>query len=589
MCVPVSIAYTPPTNFAEVELPLGISDHVLQSETDNQEMLGDIRTCGDGQASEISEYNSSAVQTTTSHHQIQDKETLKLHSFKHIRHPAALSTKEVVLECIDVILQQREHGAKKINHINKINLFIFYLVYFILQVTVLSIDGKHLAHNIVSSIISLSGVLIVMSCSLYCATKHWKKSQSKALHCSIEEACEIPPRTFQEVTPPRTFQEVTSPRTFQVVTPPRASQEVTVNGEDTSACTVSVISDVTVTTNDHNEHGALPLMKHIGKIFITDLTGILLLYPSVICNLYGFVNEQSWEFGNTSAIVYCVTFIYSVVMDAIYTKIIYVWVLQRIIKRILHGFSCRKIIYLLGYFALPSILTHWIILAIIGVRIYVDNFSTTLTTANNLSEPANKSELGNYMSTPFTGYMIFCGAYLPIVSIITYFILNRYQFLRTLRSIKNENKDIPHSAKIWADPYSYFAVTFLMVPFIPFAIGSFLPDYNSSDFALASSVETSAQSLGACFITLFLLSNLQATILSASLIVIIPVRLITLIRTRVASCKPAFNTSEGVMLSPVQATELGAGTFLPEQETEFSLWTATPVQTELISPLYETQ
>lgn len=71
------------------------------------------------------------------------------------------------------------------------------------------------------------------------------------------------------------------------------------------------------------------------------------------------------------------------------------------------------------------------------------------------------------------------------------------------------------------DPLAYIAVIFLIVPFIAFMVGTFLPDYNSSDYKLADRARSATVGLGVIFLMLFLASNTQAAIIFAILVVII--------------------------------------------------------------------
>ena len=46
--------------------------------------------------------------------------------------------------------------------------------------------------------------------------------------------------------------------------------------------------------------------------------GEFLIYPTLICTLYGFVNERAWRFDNGTSISNFLFFLYSVIMDTIY-------------------------------------------------------------------------------------------------------------------------------------------------------------------------------------------------------------------------------------------------------------------------------
>ena len=77
---------------------------------------------------------------------------------------------------------------------------------------------------------------------------------------------------------------------------------------------------------------------------------------------------------------------------------------------------------------MTMVLMHWIVLAIIGVRIYVDNFLQRKPDDQQMQEAQqvqDEPEMGDYNSTSYTRYMIFCGAYLPFVSTAVYILLNK--------------------------------------------------------------------------------------------------------------------------------------------------------------------
>ena len=263
--------------------------------------------------------------------------------------------------------------------------------------------------------------------------------------------------------------------------------------------------------------------KHLYKILLADKIWELLIYPSIICSLYGFVNGKGWEFDGTVATIHFVLLIYSIIMDIIYVKIIYIWILQRVVRiayyknAVLKKTSCFT-----GYlsrvsvsiiYGIVSSLVHWLMIAIIGVRVYVDNEENHIS---NNSVPINISDT-NYKSSAYTYtyYMIFCGAYLPITTAIVYILLNRNWFHKIFKfklppSLFIFRKLPLTCVHVSTHPLPYFAVIFLMVPFIAFAVGSFLVDYNSS--VLPSNTKSAAQGLGVCFVILFLISNIQAVI-----------------------------------------------------------------------------
>ena len=268
------------------------------------------------------------------------------------------------------------------------------------------------------------------------------------------------------------------------------------------------------------------------KELTLDMLKEIFIYPTVICHLYELINEKSWEFDNSLAKTHFIIFLLSVCYDALYTKL----------KYIIYSFcdcddnwktklrqcwiSSLKFMPYVFLFAL----LHWLILAIIGVRIYVDNFSTEIDqgnisetsgypvasyrmNVNNFSTEANTSETGGYKVSSYTSYMIFCGFYLPIASVAVYIVLIRAWF-------SDENKTT--CMKIFhflVDPIAYIAVITLMPFFIAFCVGIYLPDYDNSEFEVDANARAVATYLGIAFIIVFLVCNIKATLAFVILIV----------------------------------------------------------------------
>ena len=168
--------------------------------------------------------------------------------------------------------------------------------------------------------------------------------------------------------------------------------------------------------------------------------------------------------------------------------------------------------------AVVTALTHWLMTAIIGVRIYIDNF-----TPEKEDTDTSISNTGDYRVSPLTGCMIGCAIWLPIMSWIAYIVLNKPWFYEVYSAINQLNAGADRmpqqdswNTKLFAfikDPLAYFSVILLMAPFIVFVVGVYLPEYDNSDYEVSSSARNGLQALGPCFIAFFLLSNLQAAII----------------------------------------------------------------------------
>jgi len=156
--------------------------------------------------------------------------------------------------------------------------------------------------------------------------------------------------------------------------------------------------------------------------------------------------------------------LYSIVVDAFCGKFYLIWLLQKVIKLSYNKHDyvqdeeadrktklCRCIspLYLMIPFAAVLTILHWIMLAIVGVRIYVDNFSVEKSNSKYEIEPIT----GSYASTAFTRFMIACTTYLPIALYVVYIILNKHWFYEVFSVIKQssasevEVESIPPSIK----------------------------------------------------------------------------------------------------------------------------------------------
>ena len=280
--------------------------------------------------------------------------------------------------------------------------------------------------------------------------------------------------------------------------------------------------------------------------YVISSLGELLIYPTLICVMYGFINERSWEFDNGTSTCIFILLVYSVIMDALYMKFHVILFMVRLICVSYTKYDALvqptnvewkryfTPVYLSILFAITTALTHWLMTAIIGVRIYVDNFIPeihgTNSSVNSTDTNSNIPDTGDYRVTLFTGYMIACTIYLPIVSWITYITLNKLWFYEVYSAISqlSSGADSMPEEDTWDEKLfvfikdyrhtlynrlsSYAADVFLLIPFTVFSVGSYLPDYDSSEYEVASSARDTIQELATPFIVLFLLSNIQAVI-----------------------------------------------------------------------------
>ena len=275
--------------------------------------------------------------------------------------------------------------------------------------------------------------------------------------------------------------------------------------------------------------------KIILKDYIFLSLGEFLIHPTLICTLYGFINKRAWRLDDWISGCNSFFFLYSVIMEAIYVKSYLVYFVIRISRA-----SYKKYdelmppmemewkryftpVYLTILLAFLTALTHWLMIGIVGVRIYIDNFTPKKDDTNS-SIP----NTGDYNVVPFTWWILTCTIYLPIVSWVTYIILNKLWFREIFSAINQLTMGAnrmparhPWNDKLFAfikDPSAYIAVVFLMVPFIAFIAGAYLLDYKFLhyellDYEVSSSARHSIRVLGLLYVISFVLSNLQAAII----------------------------------------------------------------------------
>ena len=127
--------------------------------------------------------------------------------------------------------------------------------------------------------------------------------------------------------------------------------------------------------------------------------------------MYGFINERAWQFDNGISGYNFILLVYSVIVDTLYMKFYVIFLVTRIVNTSHDRLSTEENriftpVRLTTLLVVGTGLTHSLMLAIIGVRIYVDNFTTK---NNNIN--SNIPDTGDYRVTPFTGYMIACTIY----------------------------------------------------------------------------------------------------------------------------------------------------------------------------------
>ena len=239
------------------------------------------------------------------------------------------------------------------------------------------------------------------------------------------------------------------------------------------------------------------------------------IYPATICGLYGFINEKSWEFESAIDIVHFVMLLHDLLGNAIHIKFKYIWAAHIVTASLCYksdnicsswkvkvGKHCLSFLWSTLH-AILLMLFHWLILGIIGVRIHVDNFSREVGQGNS-------SETGSYRVTGWAGYMIACGVYLSVTSVILFMSLSRAWFSNEIESACQK------FFHFLGDPIAYIGSIIMMVPFIACCAGTYLPDYDSSGIEVDANAKAAAEILGISFIFAFLLFNMKAAVVQYS-------------------------------------------------------------------------
>ena len=378
------------------------------------------------------------------------------------------------------------------NMLYKLVLFVYYLANSAYSIFALVVDGEHFAYHFVHIFICLIGCLYELVVVILDVRVAFAQS------CGFGE-------------------EMTRARPNQVTHANQPRQAWT--------------ADMQVQDYYHKA-------KNVLQDYVISSLGEFLIYPTLICTMYGFINERAWRFDDEITKCTVVFSVYSVIMDTFYTKLYAVYTVARVVcaSYVKYDKLVRPTkvewkrfitpVYLTIPFAILTALTHWLMIGIIGVRIYVDNF-----TPDRDGTEASIPDKGDYKITPLTGCMIACTIYLPIVSWVAYIILNKLWFFEIFSAINQlstrAERMLPPD--LWDDKlfafvreyWSYTATMFLVVPFTFFSVAVYLPDYGSTDYEVASSARNSIEGLGTCFIILFLLSNIQASILYFILLIFI--------------------------------------------------------------------
>ena len=384
---------------------------------------------------------------------------------------------------IDIMYKEKKLPSRLENiMIYKVILSIYYFSNFIYSIVAVAVQREHLAYHLVYMLTSLIGFISETAVIIIVIKKHMTQSSGHN------------------------------------------------TGEGMTQCRTNQVTDTSQPEQAWTSHTRVQDYYHRAKSVLDEYVfyslGEFLIYPTLICTLYGFINERAWRFDNGISGLNFLFFVYSVIMDAFYLKIYLLHVVIRVVSysyvkydellrpTVVEWKRFISPIYLTILLAILTALTHWLMIGIIGVRIYIDNFTTEM---NDIIP-----NTGDYRVTPYTGYMIACTVYIPILSWVTYIVLNKlwfYEVFSAINQMTTGADDMPEqdtwNYKLFAfttDPLGYISALLLIASFVAFTVGAYLLDYDSSDDEVSSSARDAIQGLTPCFIVLFLIANIQAVI-----------------------------------------------------------------------------
>ena len=405
-------------------------------------------------------------------------------------------------------------GFKSTIAINIIRL-VYFLFQFFYPIIVAIVQGGPVAFNVVCSLFAFVGLVY----DIY------------NIGVEVREKCKSKPTERgsvenNEVQPEALVNSQNLPGNINGLPEPI---DQLIKGNTDPASAVAAVQGIAADQNSAKKETTTP--RKLLREFAKDMLEEIIIYPSLICNLYSFINERGWEFNNAVAVFDFLLTLVSFSMDAILAKINHVWLLYHLIgstgevqrRNKIHSYITPFNLFF--PFSIGLVITHILMVILIAIRIYADNFNTI----GRDKEP----DEGDYSVAPFTRYMIFCGAYLPLMSSACYIILNKHWFLQVSWILYNEEDatqkmnylnitSMPVRVKLFGflrDRYAYIAVSTFVPLFIAFYHGGFLRDYDP-DY-LPSGALSAANTFCTLFVLVFSIINFQAGIIFTIIMVLL--------------------------------------------------------------------
>ena len=423
------------------------------------------------------------------------------------------------------------HKLKNLDYPSAILVNVIRLIYFLFQfiypIIVAIVDKGPVAFNVVCTLFAFVGLVYDISQIIVKLKRVREKKgrEKKGREKKEGKESEAVKNIMNEPQP----EGIANPQELSAANVNELIKQAT--GGDTATSTALAAAEVQVKSDKNSSEEKTTTPKEMLYDFVQEMLEEIIIYPSLICNLYSFVNGKGWQFDSAfDGFDFLLTLV-SFVMDAVWAKINHIWALSHLIKSAIDVQKCNKIssyvtpVSLFIPYSIGLAIAHTLMLILIAIRIYADNFNTR----DREKEPKE----GDYSVAPFTRYMIFCGAYLPLMSGACYIILNKHWFLQISWILYNDKDapkkmhylnitSMPTRVKLFGflrDKCAYIAVATFAPLFIAFYTGGFLRDYDPED--LPKGALGAATAFGTLFVLVFGIINIQAGIIFTIIMILL--------------------------------------------------------------------
>ena len=165
-----------------------------------------------------------------------------------------------------------------------------------------------------------------------------------------------------------------------------------------------------------------------------DIMEEILIYPAIICDVFGFVNNEVYKYEKGTDYVDTVLLVYGIALNLIDKQIRRVILLYRTWKALCNAYPSARVRskcvlccgngllpWFIVHFAILSVV-HFFMIALVGIRCFYDNM-----------------DKHDYTATVQNQFLIAAAVCLPMVSIIMYFLMNKVWVVEMFLNIKRDS------------------------------------------------------------------------------------------------------------------------------------------------------